>query len=250
MIDNKDIPATDNVCEVLNENGAVPNLKAAREARGLSLENVFSSTRISLINLQAVESEDFDNLPPPVYARNFIRKYARTIGIDEKPLLERYERHLDRLKPLREEATVQKPWPEDGRRYRFLFLSLAAVICAGILVYAIFLYDQSGKAVSPAPSVEPAPAQVKPAPAAEPVLAPPAKVAPAVEPAPAPQKIAPAPAARNVSPPAIPSGKMRHLAIEARELTWGPDHGRPQSPLPGPSQAGRPKSSGWRMIIS
>jgi len=184
------------------------DLKAARERRGLSLRDVFEATRVSLVNLEAVEKGDFSRLPPPVYARDFIRKYARAVGIDENPLLKNYGRYLEGLKPRGVETAVRKPWPEKGRRYQFLCLSLAAVIIAGILVYALFLYDQSEKAVLPAPSVEPPPAREQTAPAAPPsVPAPPAQAAPAV--------------AQTAGPPAaIPPGGKRHLVIEARETTW------------------------------
>ena len=74
----------------------VSNLKAAREARGLSLNDVFDATRVSRINLEALENDDFDRLPPPVYTRNFIRKYAQAVGVDEKPILDRYEKHQRR----------------------------------------------------------------------------------------------------------------------------------------------------------
>jgi cytoskeleton protein RodZ len=210
MDEKKDIPAEEKVSppqETFSE------LKKMREARGLSLRNIFETTRVGLINLTAVENGDFDRLPPPVYARNFIRKYARAVGIDEKPILDRYEKHLESLKPPQEEREVRKPWPETGRRYRFLFMSLAAVIAAGILVSAIFLYDQGGKPPSPAPAVEsPSPAQVIPVPvqtAAVPNA--PAQITAS--------KSAPAPAGKSILPPAA-AGKMYHLVIEARELTW------------------------------
>jgi cytoskeleton protein RodZ len=217
MNDQKDIPAAEKASELPHE--AIQDLKSLREARGLSLNDVFAMTRVSLINLQAVESGDFDRLPPPVYARNFIRKYARAIGVDEEPLLTRYEKHLESLKPLREETEVRKPWPENGRRYRFLFISLAAVILAGILVYAIFLYDQSGKTPPSASRIEPtSSAQLKDTPPVEPPSAPQVKVAP---PSPETTKsIAATPLQSVAPPPATASGKMHHLVIEARELTW------------------------------
>ena len=254
MIEKKDAPAAENAPEILNDN--VQDLKAAREARGLTLRDVFLLTRVSLINLQAVETEDFHHLPPPVYARNFIRKYARAIGVDEKPLLARYERHLNSLTPLHAEAEVRKPWPEVGRHYRFLFLSLAAVIAAGVLVYAIFLYDQSRKNSPPEQSIEPPLAeQQKPTPAGEQMGVPQPKVdsasqeAVASAPASTAQNKIQPPAGTSTStgmpkaappvsqeattavptptaqkktqpPPTASAGKTYHLVIEARELTW------------------------------
>ncbi len=210
MDEKKDIPAEEKASPPQE---TFPELKDMREARGLSLQAIFETTRVGLVNLTAVENGDYNRLPPPVYARNFIRKYARAVGIDEKPILDRYEKHLESLKPPQEETEVRKPWPETGRRYRFLFMSLAAVIAAGILVSAIFLYDQGGKPPSPAPVVEsPSPAQVIPVP----------EQTAAVPNAPAQitaSKSAPAPAEKSILPPAA-AGKMYHLVIEARELTW------------------------------
>ena len=129
MDENNDMPAEESASPAQE---TVPNLKALREAGGLSLPDIFETTRVSLIYLAAVESGEFNRLPPSVYARDFIRKYARTVGIDEKPILNRYEKYLESLKPIIKETEIQKPWPETGGRNRFLFASLAAVIIAGL----------------------------------------------------------------------------------------------------------------------
>ncbi|MCE5262674.1 MAG: DUF4115 domain-containing protein [Deltaproteobacteria bacterium] len=214
-----------------------PDLKTVRETRGLTLQEIFETSRVSLENLAAVENGDFHRLPPPVYARNFIRKYAQAIGVDAKPILGRYEKYLEGLKPPQEGAEVRKPWPETDRRYRFLFMSLAAVIVAGILVSILFLYDQAEKPSAPTPALQSPPAKEMPAsaPVTEPAApAPPTATEPApaaipatpVSPAQAPSPAsaptltpAPDPAAKAALPPAG-AGKMYHLIIEARELTW------------------------------
>jgi cytoskeletal protein RodZ len=196
-----DIPATESVSPPQE---SVPNLKALRETRGLSLPDIFETTRVGLIYLTAVESGEFNRLPPPVYARNFIRKYAQTVGIDEEPIINRYEKYLESLKPTAKETEIRKPWPETGRRNRFLFASLAAVIIAGALVSALFLYDRAGKPVSPPPVVaSPSPAAAVPASSAEATRA----------------GSVPASPGAAIQPPAA-AGKIYHLVIEARELTW------------------------------
>lgn len=205
----------------MKTDGGVPqetavDLKTVRETRGLSLQAIFETTRVSLENLTAVENGDFHRLPPPVYARNFIRKYAQAIGADEKSILARYEKYLESLKPPQEGAEVRKPWPETDRRYRFLFMSLAAVIAAGILVFILFFYDRAEKSSSPAPAVQ--------SPQAKEEMSVPAPIPEAAPGAPAPAPAAestavPNPAATTVAPPAA-AGKMYHLIVEARELTW------------------------------
>jgi Helix-turn-helix domain len=62
-------------------------LSAARNARGLSLSDAERQTRIARRFLQAMEADQFDVLPAPVYARGFLRNYARFLGLDEKELL-------------------------------------------------------------------------------------------------------------------------------------------------------------------
>jgi len=181
MTEKSELPAGDNKTPKLPQESA-QDLRAIREARGLSPEDIFKATRISMINIIAVENEDFNRLPPPVYARNFIRKYAMAVGIDEKPLLSRYEKHLERLNPPREETEIRKPWPENGRRYRFLILSLAIVIFAGVLVYAFFLYDQSSQRGPTPPAQESQETRVEPAAPAQTAPAGPAEAPPTVQP--------------------------------------------------------------------
>jgi cytoskeleton protein RodZ len=212
MKEKEDLPEAGKTAELPIE--PIEDLRAAREARGLSLKDVFQTTRVSLINLAAVENGEFDRLPPPVYAKNFIRKYAHTVGVNEKPILDRYERYLKSLKPRSNESKVQKPWPENNRRYPLLFLVLAAVIVAGILVYAFFLYDQSEKNLPSVPPVM-APPEARTNPEPAPPASPPETSAPALT-----EGSAPAPAETAGKPAPAALEKMHHLAIEARELTW------------------------------
>lgn len=218
--------------------GPAEDLRALREARGLSLQDIFATTRISVFNLTALEKGDFKSLPPPIYTRHFVSKYAREIGFDEKPLLERYERYLATTNKPVEPQEIRKPWPESGWRYLFLYGSLAIVIAAGLIVLAVFLYHGDKPAAPPSPAAQSAPVQ-----AAPPAVEPPAPVqaaSPAVEP-PVPGNTSPpvassekitaglsqttaavSPAPENNVPPASGPGlKERYrLVIVARELTW------------------------------
>ncbi len=63
-------------------------LRAAREQRELTYEQVEKETRIRTRYLAAMEEGDFDALPNPVVARGFLRNYASFLGLDPEPLLE------------------------------------------------------------------------------------------------------------------------------------------------------------------
>ncbi len=65
-------------------------LREARENKGLTLEEAQESTRINARYLNALETGQYDQLPTPVHVRGFLRNYARFLGLDPAPLLERY----------------------------------------------------------------------------------------------------------------------------------------------------------------
>lgn len=68
--------------------GIGEQLRAAREARGLTLQDIERTTRIRAKYLQALEEEDFEALPGAVYVRGFLKAYARELGLDPEPLLD------------------------------------------------------------------------------------------------------------------------------------------------------------------
>jgi cytoskeleton protein RodZ len=66
-------------------------LREARENKGLTLAQVQSEIRINSKFLHALEEGEYHRLPTPVHVRGFLRNYARFLGLDPQPLLDRYE---------------------------------------------------------------------------------------------------------------------------------------------------------------
>jgi len=66
-------------------------LKHERENRGFGLDEIASATKINARYLQALEEDDFEQLPTEVFAKGFIRAYAQHIGADAGYLIEQYE---------------------------------------------------------------------------------------------------------------------------------------------------------------
>jgi len=58
-------------------------LRREREMRGITLDEITESTKISRRHLEALEGEHFDQLPGGVFNKGFVRAYARFLGIDE-----------------------------------------------------------------------------------------------------------------------------------------------------------------------
>ena len=66
------------------------NLRREREMRGVTLEEIAESTKISTRLLRALELEHFSDLPGGVFTRSFIRHYADYLGLDSELVLAEY----------------------------------------------------------------------------------------------------------------------------------------------------------------
>ena len=74
-----------------NQRGAAASvgqrLRQAREAKGLSLEQVSRVTKIHLNVLTAIEADRAARTISPVYLKGFLKTYARYLGEDDTALL-------------------------------------------------------------------------------------------------------------------------------------------------------------------
>jgi cytoskeletal protein RodZ len=80
----------------MREENTVLGLTTIRRNRGISLEQIANSTKISIRALEAIEQGDFRKLPGGIYNTNYIKQYARAIDYDESTLLAFYHREMAR----------------------------------------------------------------------------------------------------------------------------------------------------------
>lgn len=64
--------------------------KQVRETKGLTIDEVASKTRIRNDFVKALEDGNFAKLPDQVFARGFVRSYARSLGLDEDDAIHRF----------------------------------------------------------------------------------------------------------------------------------------------------------------
>ena len=57
-------------------------LREAREARGVSLRELSTTTKISMTVLQALEANNVAQVPGGIFGRSFVRTYAEEVGLD------------------------------------------------------------------------------------------------------------------------------------------------------------------------
>lgn len=64
--------------------------RQVRETKGLTIDEVASKTRIRTDFVKALEDGNFAKLPDQVFARGFVRSYARSLGLDEDDAIHRF----------------------------------------------------------------------------------------------------------------------------------------------------------------
>jgi cytoskeleton protein RodZ len=69
-------------------------LRRERQRRNLELDQVSRELKISPRLLEAIEEENFDRLPGGVFAKSFVRQYARMLGLDEDEAANEVQRAL------------------------------------------------------------------------------------------------------------------------------------------------------------
>src|SRR5437868_13716927 len=65
-------------------------LRGAREARGMSVEEIARATRIPFVSVERIEGDHFDDLPGEVFVRGFLKAYARAVSLPVDDVLARY----------------------------------------------------------------------------------------------------------------------------------------------------------------
>ena len=108
-------------------------LRNERELRQISLEEIAQTTRIPLKMLQHIEDDHLDELPGEVFARGFLRSYARSVGLDPDEVVERYGRRSDEDESAPAPITAITP-PERGRRFG---IAIALVILLILFTLAL-----------------------------------------------------------------------------------------------------------------
>lgn len=73
-------------------------LRAEREERQISLEEISRVTKISIHLLHAMENDDWDSLPGGIFTRNFIRLYTNYLGLAAEEWVDHFRQYLKSIK--------------------------------------------------------------------------------------------------------------------------------------------------------
>jgi len=123
-------------------------LRAARQAKGASLEDVEALTKIRVRYVEALEEERFDELPNPVYVRGFLRNYALYLGLDPQEVLALYQpapAAVPEEPQFLAEPLVASPWLQPAR------LGAALILLVGFLAFGLWWSRGENRSPSLAP---------------------------------------------------------------------------------------------------
>jgi cytoskeleton protein RodZ len=153
-------------------------LRAGRDERSLTVQQVADELHLDVRLVQAIESNNFLALGAPVYARGHLRKYATVLGLSPEVIISHYERLTDvPVTPSVIPASVAAPPPQRAS-LRVPLLMVGAIAAVGLLVWiAVALLGRTQPSAVSSMSSQPvtAPAEVTPqrdaAPTPQPLVA-------------------------------------------------------------------------------
>jgi cytoskeleton protein RodZ len=208
-------------------------LRREREMRGITLDEITESTKVSRRHLEALEGEHFDQLPGGVFNKGFVRAYARFLGINEDQAIADYSAASNELPEPENKFPLDihaKPNPDLNPKRSHLPLVFAVAALVGVLVgYAFWAKSKphsTDRAETTTAQSSPT-ASETPANASTPAAAPAASTA-ASEPKPRAVEHTPAaattPANSQQQAPAAAvadkSEKTFSVSVKAREDSW------------------------------
>jgi cytoskeleton protein RodZ len=141
-------------------------LKAAREEKGLNLEDIAAQTRIPQRHLESIETADWEKLPAPTYTIGFAKSYASSVGLDRSDIGDQLREEMGGQRFASSQSEVMEA--ADPARTMPKWLVISAVIAVILLIVVMSLLNSrsrepSGEVASNAPPAA-APATKAPAP--------------------------------------------------------------------------------------
>lgn len=178
-------------------------LQRMRNDRGLTMEDVVDRSKISPVYIQALETDDWRSIPSEVFARGFVKLYARCLDLDETSVLARHADTIHAFFEAREaksreteqrNAEIERT-TRSRKRYRNVVVAvLFLAVAAGTLLFVYGNRKGGDEGESQEDRQNPPIAGKQP--------------------------VQPAPALQPAEPPVVTPRERHALTLKARETTW------------------------------
>jgi cytoskeleton protein RodZ len=125
-------------------------LRAAREAKGLSIGALAERTRVPARTLSAIERNDRSALPPQPFARGFVRTYAEELDLDHERVVREYFAQFPAEAPTGPLLVTREiPDPSWQPSSRWLGMGTAVAILLVVVTAAVVLGRRGESQVEP-----------------------------------------------------------------------------------------------------
>jgi cytoskeletal protein RodZ len=117
-------------------------LREARIRARIDISEVEARTKVRAKYLRAIENEEWDLLPGPVYVKSFLRTYGEFLGLDSRQLVDEFKRRYERPsdQDLRPISSLGRERERERRRRRPRLGPLGAVVIVlAAVVAALFV---------------------------------------------------------------------------------------------------------------
>ena len=122
--------------------------KQVRETKGLTIDEVASKTRIRTDFVKALEDGNFAKLPDQVFARGFVRSYARSLGLDEEDAIHRFTQSAGAFYEKQDERERLKARQVEEERKRQANRKAVAIAIGIAVLTMVFLLSRERSAVT------------------------------------------------------------------------------------------------------
>ena len=204
-------------------------LRAAREEKGLTLEDIAAQTRIPRRHLESLETGEWDKLPAPTYSTGFAKSYASAIGLDRTEIGEQLRAEMGGQRAPVTTAEIFEP--ADPARTMPKWLVLGAIAAVIVIVLLMSYLNERSLDAANEPSAPQAAEQAAPTP-------PPAAQQPAQQPAAAPN----GPVVLTATAPAWIQITDQGKTLFSGELAQGQSFTVPQTASAPLLKAGKPEA--------
>src|SRR5512147_2147545 len=121
--------------------------KQVRETKGLTVDEVASKTRIRSDFVKALEEGNFAKLPDQVFARGFVRSYARSLGLDEEDAIHRFTQSAGAFYEKQDERERLRVRQAEEERKRQANRKAVAVAIGIAILTLVFLLSREQSSV-------------------------------------------------------------------------------------------------------
>lgn len=123
-------------------------LKAAREEKKLSLEDIAAQTRIPQRHLESIEDADWEKLPAPTYTVGFAKSYASAVGLDRSEIGDQLREEMGGQRFFSSQSEVIEA--ADPARTMPKWLVFSAVVAVVLLIIVMTVLNRRSLQEEPA----------------------------------------------------------------------------------------------------